>query len=907
MPYDQTNPDYRVSHYDGQLFNCFACGANHVWFRNMEWFHRVNSTLYPAGVTDPPAFSNYFSALPYCNYTITTACIPDPADTRTPDHLVIDRIYSPAANENPSYPFAREMGCYYPGGNYWAIIGTYCKTDFAMPAIWPQLEPIVSGASILIPFSYFKYNQFDASAVGMQTAVGYAGTSTDTHNISLTSTLDIHTQLGLSWQAGDLIDLSAAKSNFDIWTREGGWRQIGTVVSYVSGTGAMRINVTHTSGGPDALFSNWVLQRPATVTFSGANINTYTGSVVAWLDSTGVVIQYEPASGVTASCVPTTYCHTQTHAAPVGRTTTPSTAMFYFMGSFSGGTFFDNHYNVPVFGPTFFVPWRPMAFYFNSGSHGGMENNYVEGMGQTFYNDAQGPTTDIRFAHNFLYFPRAKMQYSTTWNGYGYTFRQPIESKELNRSVYEGNIVDGSAAYANNGNAMYLAGSFVNINAGGVTDISVRKNIFRHISAGLQCNASGTTPPDSTYGIRYDISNNMFLDLDKNHYNNTPYYFAAASGPFNTQNCGDLNIVNNTVGLTHGNGPSLLVLGVSTGGFRGDESNVLGDGLRIRNNLVFLSYDSTYTPILSSGGVIFPNFPANPLIPPSHVDTPWLDYMNGNYVHHAASIVPDWNMGLNMFIGGQSTSDGGVTWTDISQATVNTMSGGWPVSTDKFVAGASMAVRMANAGFTLSPSNLTSGNPFLYRTISTTDNTGYVGANVDDVVAATGMVTGISITPGATSIAFQYTAPDSRACSVDTSGNSGSTWTRFTDSGGSRIRLLAATGLTASTAYQYRLMCYYDQKASYEFQADQITSGTISTIASGLRSLQAGYGTLPSPATQVLLTLTPLSGSATTLVCTNSPCQIGPITTGVYTRTIQPQTAGGVSVGEPTISQIKVQ
>jgi hypothetical protein len=41
--------------------------------------------------------------------------------------------------------------------------------------------------------------------------------------------------------------------------------------------------------------------------------------------------------------------------------------------------------------------------------------------------------------------------------------------------------------------------------------------------------------------------------------------------------------------------------------------------------------------------------------------------------------------------------------------------------------------------------------------------------------------------------------------------------------------LLSIRGLGPGSSYQYRIMCYFDQSAQYEFQPDQITTGTFTT------------------------------------------------------------------------------
>jgi len=125
-------------------------------------------------------------------------------------------------------------------------------------------------------------------------------------------------------------------------------------------------------------------------------------------------------------------------------------------------------------------------------------------------------------------------------------------------------------------------------------------------------------------------------------------------------------------------------------------------------------------------------------------------------------------------------------------------------------------------------------DPVTYRIVPSVWNPGNIGADVDSVTSATGTVTNIAVSPSATSVQFTYVAPDSRACFVDVSSN-GSAWTRTTDTGGLTTRSLSVRGLTPAAQHQYRIMCYFDQSAEYEFLPDQITTGAFTTSSRLLR------------------------------------------------------------------------
>jgi hypothetical protein len=620
----------------------------------------------------------------------------------------------------------------------------------------------------------------------------------------------------------------------------------------------------------------------ASITFSGASLGSYTGVFYAWLDSGGLTLDYQTASGVTASC---TGCTLTSEATPA-RTSVPATSMYFFNGHFSGGTAILDQSTPSNVNPSLFSAFTPRAIYEFPGNFGYVDNNYMSAIGQTYYNDTDGSHADHVWTRNYLDFPRTKMANSGTWDGLGYSFRNVFETKQATRWNISGNIFDGSAAYQNPGNVMYIAGSYAGTFSTGTQDIAIRNNVFKHLSSGFQCAGGGAQQfPDSPTAERIAISNNLWLDLNRDLYNNGGG--GLFSGPFSMYpDCIDVSIDHNIIGFTKGGGPSILTLG----GASNYATTVVGEGIAYRNNQIMTSLGGLDVIISIDGGQAFSAFPANPLIPASNTTT-WQGYLDGNMLRAGASIVPNWIVRANEIVGTQTNRGG--TWIDQTQTDVNGIASAWPEATSTFPAGSTMSARLVSAGFS-STLNTSSGNPGLYRSVATSYNAGDRTANIDAVYAAAGIVSGISLTAGATSAQLRYVAPDSRACAVDVSPN-GTTWTRTTDAAGARPRTLAITSLTASTAYQYRLMCYFDQTTAAEFASDEITTGTFTTTAAASRTVTQGF-VLPTGATQILVTYTPFSGSAVTQTCTTSPCSLT-VTSGAYTVTMQPQTGGAVSVG----------
>ena len=204
--------------------------------------------------------------------------------------------------------------------------------------------------------------------------------------------------------------------------------------------------------------------------------------------------------------------------------------------------------------------------------------------------------------------------------------------------------------------------------------------------------------------------------------------------------------------------------------------------------------------------------------------TTYLQMLNSSYMHAGSSITGSWNFTNNVVIGAL-TKRGLSAWTDIDQPTLSGIAANFPAG-NIFPTGPTMAARRAAVNW----------DPVTYRITPSIWNPGNIGANVDSVTSATGTVTNIQVTPAATSVQFNYLAPDSRACSVDLSSD-GSTWTRTTDKGGATTRILSVPpgSLAPSWTYQYRIMCYFDQSAQYEFLPNQITSGSFLTPMRPLR------------------------------------------------------------------------
>ena len=559
-----------------------------------------------------------------------------------------------------------------------------------------------------------------------------------------------------------------------------------------------------------------------------------------------------------------------------------------------------------------------MGIYFYPGQYGVFDNNYIQAIGQTVYNDTYGPVEDISWTHNYFYFPRSKMQNSGQWDGYGYSFRNVIESKQQLRGQYIGNIIDGSASFQNPGNAIYIAGSYAGPYSTGTQDINIASNVFRHLSTGFQIAGGGAaSPPDSPTAARIGITNNLFLDLNRDLYNNGGG--GLASGSFSAYPLvSDINFSHNTVGLTRGIGPALIEIG----GAATTATSVMGEGFLYSNNVVLASLGGLDAIISIDGGqnAAYSNFPTNPTVSAS-ATTPappgtWAAYLSADFIHTGASITPSWSIGNNLIIGAQNNrGQPAGTWVDLTPAQINaSIQALWPASdtTSRFPCsstdtlcpgGTTLASRLSAVGW--SPTmNLAGGNPDSYAIMPTKYNGGEIGANVTTVDQATGVVRKISINPGPTSLQFSYVAPDARSCSVDISPD-GTTWTRMTDAGGGFSRSLTFTGLTGSVPYRYRIMCYFDQSAAYEFLPTQITSGTTSTAAGVARTVFQEF-TLPPGASRAVFSFVPAEGHAVNQICSRSPCSVS-LNAGDWTRTLTFETSSSIAVGDSSVTNMTIE
>ena len=529
------------------------------------------------------------------------------------------------------------------------------------------------------------------------------------------------------------------------------------------------------------------------------------GTLTGWLDgitnvANGLTVRYNGLSAAT--------CSNCTIAS--GTEAVPASAFKLFTAVVANGqaTIVSQGYitytNPAIDATSTLSAWKPLGLFISTGDQKTFDNNYIEAAGQTVYNDAVAGRTfnDQVFTRNHIRFPREKMQAAKQWNGYGYSFRNPFELKQCRRCRFEGNLLDGSAAYQNAGMAMMLVGSWP---GGGTQDILVRNNTFRHVASGFHIAGGGTNaPPDAPTARKISITNNLFVDLDRDKYNNGGASFFSGLGII-TPGAEDIAITKNTVDLTLGVGPALLLIGAAAEG-----TSVMSEGLAFNDNLVHLSLNKL-DPVWSQCGQLVASHPARPEPICSTAASSSKERLDAVFVRTGVTVQPNYEFRRNVFIGGQTRRNLGA-YRDMNQEELDQQARGLPAG-NIFVQGSNLKLRRAAADW--------DANEFR------ASKKGNAGADIEAIQAASGLVQNIAVQAGPEQLQFRYKAPDERACAVETSPD-GMNWTRNADTGGVRDRTVIVK-LNPATSYRYRILCRYLQPAEWEYPASQWTSGTIAT------------------------------------------------------------------------------
>ncbi len=485
-------------------------------------------------------------------------------------------------------------------------------------------------------------------------------------------------------------------------------------------------------------------------------------------------------------------------------------------------------------------------------------NNEVDAAGQGIYFESVGetgcgsnPSVMLQNAvveKNTLYEPPSWLNPLNpgygAWDGVQRgNFRNPFESKNCQICLISGNWIDGSFSGQNSGQAFVVTGSgptaIKTTGATGAHDLNFSYNYIRH--AAVVADMSGSSTIDSCCGYAPDaalnsnvlFSNNLAVDLGRHLYTQSGSVGGLYSNYLISYGVQNHLIYNNSFDFTNGDsgfsGFYFIphILGLSDGG-------ISSNGFQFTGNLLYFSQGVTGS---TTSGIITPTpvpvcpggcatFPVVPLPDPSTYATRFRT--TAIQIGSSVSYSGVWN-GNVIICGNMAT--GAEPWPDMAQSDCTTQALNMPPG-DLYPPGETMAARQAAAGLLGIATKDMRVSPTAYNF------GGSVGADIQGLISKLGIVTNIAATPGSNSIQFTYTAPDSSACSVDTSPD-GATWTRNTDSGGSRDRTLLVTELPSRTSISYRILCYYSQSAPwFSFPSEPSNMATEGTVSTTLRILK---------------------------------------------------------------------
>lgn len=504
-----------------------------------------------------------------------------------------------------------------------------------------------------------------------------------------------------------------------------------------------------------------------------------------------------------------------------------------------------------------------------------VENSYLEAPGIGFYLDAAygGPAYDTsgvirRSWFNLL--PRYQYGNAAS-DGYKYHNRQHLEWKRGNGWAVQGNRFSGDFAYQNEAPSIFISGRGIYTPQMGNTaaNFLIRSNIISHSPSGWDCtnNANQYLDPVPPHNILFE--NNLLYAINAFEHSargvgvlNNSYYTAYVG-------CQDVLYRNNTHGLSLGTAPVISLLG---------GNDVRSGKLTMTDNIFYYSQGDTgcsrYGAVVDDSnytGTAYPRLPAISGASTALAFDSEFAQLTGGTVSSNNSITN------NLMIGGKCSVDAN-NITDLNQASTTAMEADWK-SGNLWPAGNTLALRETVAGFTAASSYNYQLLPTSPYARASANKFNPIGADLTTLAYEQGIVQNITVVAGYQSITARYLAPDRRACSLDVSSDSGTTWTRATDAGGAQQRTVSVTGLTASTAYSWRLLCYYaqvnDGRQWDNWPASQLTTGSVTTSGSNTMTLSVKYNLSGiSGATKARITVYKADGSTTTTTCTASPCSV---------------------------------
>jgi len=542
-----------------------------------------------------------------------------------------------------------------------------------------------------------------------------------------------------------------------------------------------------------------------------------TGTGQMWMtEDCGIVADFP--NGMNASC---SICAVVTEANPALPRNSRSEYTVVPLGSFTlaAGRFTSSH----KYASYELSAWNTEGSQFLTVQYGPgpyiLHNNYIQGVGilAHFTDEGSGFTvpSDITVTRNVFEEPLNKMAHGPLSDGRAYSNRNAFEVKTGQRIRFEGNqIVSNFQEITPNG----YAAIFV-VNAAGApglsnnvtSDLTIRSNTVDQSSGGIQIN--GSTPQSYQVGKnmrRVLVENNLFKRIDGRRYS-INYLSGATNGVagvvLSTAHGGeDFVIQHNTSYINRGAFPC----------FYCPYARPM-EGFVMRDNIFWVNGDSGYRGVQYAGPIDSPSTPVCPTTAKAALDC-IMTSGPGN---------PSYTWKNNVLVPGFLTTGAGGVGDSGNLATAGLAALYAPSPATLVVPGATPAIREAAVVFTDS----TGGN-FALALSSPYKAVGSDGADAGydrfALEAAQGIVKETHVTVGAGQAVLKFTAPDGVGCPVDVSANNFQTWTRTSDPGGSRNRLIVIDNLSAATNYAYRILCQSEQvKGSFLTKASDGSATTM--------------------------------------------------------------------------------
>lgn len=456
-----------------------------------------------------------------------------------------------------------------------------------------------------------------------------------------------------------------------------------------------------------------------------------------------------------------------------------------------------------------------------------IDNNYIEmGNGVTVFAqespDYPHPT-DIKVTRNYFYGPPA-LRFNTTNNatlsdGRYYKHRQFLEFKRGERILVDGNVFESQwSDNVTGGHAIVLTPRVGNATktygpTNVIRDLKISNNTFKTVGGGIvAAGTEGEGFADTPAGARWTINNNLFYEIDGLTLCSNQSLGADLQRGDALQFGGifeDFLWSHNTIWNQIGHKPEVLLLEPGrSGGVRFENSlfgmqhttyawGITGDALD--GLLPALTYGSA-NPLTRFEGLMLSTpdadtlswFKNNVMVPGVHdvaTASCWDSSDTTNCNYNKASCVTYWT-----------------GFTGISCVGNNAVDDGSETATQRMA-----AVKYAdpeNGNFEMRPDS-----PYGTGGATRAPDGSSMGVDYGALKVAQGVVENVRVLALATtSAAIHFLAPDSIGCPVDYGTDATfATYTRATNSGGSRVQSVTLSGLTAGTTYHYRVLCQVQQ------------------------------------------------------------------------------------------------